>query len=106
MFCLRNLQNGYDVDDLQAEDQCLFLKRLRHLSKMKWLEVINAPRHGAGKEKINTNSIQVAVPRFVTDDVDLWSLRFTQRKAMVGWRSGDVFHVVWIDHNFTVYNHG
>lgn len=106
IFCLRNLQAGYDIEDLQADDQCHFVKRLRHLSRMEWLAVINAPRHGAGKENISRNAIRVAMPRAVTDDVTLWSLRYTQRKAMVGWRSGDVFHVVWIDHDFSVYHHG
>ena len=106
VFCLRNLQAGYDVDDMQADDQCALIKRLRHLSKMEWAQVMNAPRHGAGGETIAKNSLSVAFPRGITDDVTLWALRFNGKKPMVGWRNGDVFHLLWLDHNFSVYNHG
>ncbi|MUV13490.1 hypothetical protein [Noviluteimonas gilva] len=106
VFCLRHLQAGYDIEDLQSEDQCLLIKRLRHLSKMEWGSVVNAPRHGAGKENIHRNSIRVAFPSAVDVDETLWALRYARRKAMVGWRRGDVFHVVWIDHDFSVYRHG
>ena len=106
VFCLRHLQAGYDIEDLQIQDQCQFIKRLRHLSKMEWASILEAHRHGAGKENIQRNAIRVAFPRAVHDDATLWALRYAQRKAMVGWRDGDVFHVVWIDHTFSVYNHG
>jgi hypothetical protein len=105
VFCLRNLQAGYDIDDLQADDQRHFIKRLRHLSKMEWSAVMSAPRHGAGKENISRAALRVAVPPSIDRDAVLWALRYSQRKAMVGWRKGDVFHVIWIDHNFSVYKH-
>jgi hypothetical protein len=105
VFCLRNLQNGYDVEDMQADDQCAFIKKLRHLSRMEWAQVVTAPRHGAGKENIARHSLRVAFPQKITDDVTLWALRFCGMKAMVGWRNGDVFHLLWLDHNYTVYNH-
>lgn len=106
VFCLRHLQAGYDIDDLDKDDQHHFIKRLRHLSKMEWPAVISAPRHGVGKENISRRAIRVAMPKLIADGTVLWALRYAQRKAMVGWRDGDVFHVVWIDHNFSVYNHG
>ena len=105
VFCFRHLQCGHDVEDCQPEDQQNLIKRLRMLSKMEWTQIEQAPRHGLGKENIAKTSINPALPTVITDDVKLWALRFSGPKPMVGFRSGPVFHVVWLDHNFSVYPH-
>jgi hypothetical protein len=105
VFCLRHLQRGYDVTNCQRDQQAALAKKLRALSQLTWLEVMNAPRHGLGKENIARNCLRVAVPAFVTDDVTLWALRFSGLNPMVGYKRGDVFHAVWLDHDFTAYRH-
>lgn len=106
VFCLRHLQPKYDVEDCEADDQRQLIKKFRTLSKMEWSAVEQAPKHGLGKETIERTSMKVALPTFITKDVKLWSIRFSGKKPMVGFRAGAVFHVVWLDHDFSVYNHG
>ncbi|WP_293708612.1 hypothetical protein [Stenotrophomonas sp. UBA7606] len=105
VFCLRHLQTGHDIEDLLADDQAALIKRFRTLSKMEWGQIEQAPRHGLGKENIAQTSIKRALPGVVTKDVKLWALRYANNKPMVGFRNGAVFHVLWIDHSFDVYNH-
>jgi len=105
VFCLRHLPPGYDVDDLSEDDRRHLLGRLRLLSKLEWGEIEQAPRHGLGKENINHGAIRRSLPSVVTQDIKLWALRFSGLKPMIGFRSGTVFHLLWIDHNFSVYPH-
>lgn len=105
VFCLKNLRAGHDVEDMEDDDKVALVRRLRHLSQMTWAQVTMAPRHGAGLEKIARTSIRPAIPTCVTEDISLVALRFNGMKPMVGWRSGDIFHIVWLDHSFDVYPH-
>jgi len=67
--------------------------------------VEQADRHGNGKENIEQKRIRRPMPSIVTGDVKLWALRFSGKKPMVGFRSGDVFHILWLDHSFDLYPH-
>jgi len=49
--------------------------------------------------------MSVAIPASITDDVTIWAIRFAGMNPMVGYKRGDVFHIVWLDHNFSVYEH-
>jgi len=102
---LRYLQPGHDVNDLLEHDQQQLIKQLRLLSQLEWKQIEQAPRHGVGKENIAQNSIRKSLPPIVTKDIKLWALRFSGKKPMIGFRSGTVFHIVWLDHNFSVYGH-
>jgi len=105
VFCFRFLQPGHDVDDLLEPDRRQLLKRLRLLSQLEWKQIEQASRHGLGKENIAQNSISKPLPPVVTQDIKLWALRFSGLKPMIGFRAGGVFHLLWIDHNFSVYPH-
>ena len=43
------------------------------------------------------------IPSVITPDVKILAFRFC---AMVGFRDGVIFHVVWLDRGFTLYDHG
>jgi len=105
IFCLRYLQRGYDVDDLSPDDQRGLIRRLRILSQLEWSEIEQSPRHGVGKENIDQIAIRQPLPSVVTKDITLWAFRFSGKKPMVGFRSGAVFHILWMDHDFSVYQH-
>lgn len=72
---------------------------------MSWLEIRNAPRHGLGTEKISRDSLKVIVPASITEDVQFLALRFSGMKPMVGFRRNEIFHVVWLDRAFSLFNH-
>jgi len=74
---------------------------------MTWIETRNAPKRGLGSEKIPRYRITRPMPGppILTDDVELIAFRFAGKNPMVGYRSGAVFRILWLDHDFSVYPH-
>lgn len=106
VFCLHYLKGAFCVTQCESDDKAAFVDRLHTLSKMTWQQIQVSPRHGLGHEKIEQNAIRTGLPPHVTKDVTLLAFRFNGKKPMVGYRSGRVFHILFVDHNFTLYDHG
>jgi len=79
---------------------------LYKLSQLTWSQIQSSPRHGLGYEKIPRAAIKAPVPSLITEDTNFIAFRFSGKKAMVGYRDRAVFYVVWLDRNFTLYDHG
>lgn len=106
IFCFRHLQANYNVDSCSDEDKIAFAQRLSKLSSMSWNDLKLAPRHGFGSEKIDKTSIKAPWPPFLTEDVNfLLAFRFSGMKPILGHRHHFVFHLIFIDHNYSVYDH-
>ena len=60
----------------------------------------------SGAEKIPRRAFRVGIPQTITEDVPLLAFRFSGPKPMVGFRTDAVFNIVWLDRDFSVYNHG
>lgn len=58
-----------------------------------------------GFEKIEPSQVRQSLPSSVTEDVNLIAFRFSGKAPMVGYRDGQVFHVLWLDHDFSLYDH-
>lgn len=106
IFCLRHVAAGWGVCDCEREDQAAFALTVERLCRLTWQQIRSAPRHGAGTEKVSKNALRAPVPPSITDDVEFLALRFSGKKAMVGFRSYEVFHVIWLDRAFRLYDHG
>ncbi|MBF8793477.1 hypothetical protein IRZ70_11745 [Pseudomonas monteilii] len=106
VFSFEYLQNGWCIQDCQQEERSKMLDKLRRLSSLSWREIRQQDRHGLGTEIIDRNAIKTAIPNFLTDDVNLLAFRVIEKAPMVGYRKGRVFHVIWIDRTFSLYNHG
>ncbi|OZC02409.1 hypothetical protein BSZ36_05115 [Rubricoccus marinus] len=105
-FCLRHLQKGYHLDDCSPEDKASFAMAQVTRSKLSWKQLRSAHRHGLGSEKITHDSINAGIPEQITEDVTLLAFRFSGKKPMVGYREREIFRVVWLDHDFSLYDHG
>jgi hypothetical protein len=107
-FCLRGMRRGYSIEDCEKDERAAFASRLYELSRSKWSELRQMPRHGQGFETLPANAIKGdGIPAEITDDVDILVFRFSGKKAMVGYRSKDgVFNIVWLDRAFKLYDHG
>jgi hypothetical protein len=99
------LVDGWRISDCERDDQAAFALTAEKLAKLSWQEIRSAPRHGVGSEKISRDALRAPVPASITEDVQFLALRFSGKKSMVGFRSRDVFHVVWLDPGFKLYNH-
>lgn len=98
-------KSGYSVNCCGDEDLIALAKRMFHLSRTPWRDIVHGRRHGTGTEKIDRNSINPAIPAGVTKDTTFLALRFNGKKPIVGFREGRVFHVLFIDKDFSVYAH-
>lgn len=106
IFSFEYLQHGYCVSDCSNEERGNVLGKLHTLSGLSWQQIRQAPRHGLGYEIIARAALKAAIPAVVTEDVNLIAFRAIGRAPMVGFRSGRIFHVLWVDRVFTLYDHG
>ena len=105
-FCLRYVDPSYCITNCSVEDRLAFVKRIRKLSQMTWNDIIQADRHGFGREKIDRGAIRRPIPRHITEDVTFIALRFSGLKPMVGYQRDRTFHIIWFDCGFDLYDHG
>lgn len=109
IFCFRHLMKDYDFENCKKDLKFLkgLVQKLRILSAMSWDEIRLAPREGSGSEKIERTSIRVAIPKKITKDVNSFlSFRFAGNNGrMIGWLNGVIFHVAYLDTDFSVYKH-
>lgn len=106
MFALTNLQKGYCLSDCELSEKAEFAETIWRLSQLTWSEIQRSGKHQSGCETIPQSAIRVGLPPCVTPEVKLLAFRFADKKAMVGYRKGELFHVLWLDRAFTLYHHG
>jgi hypothetical protein len=98
-------QSKYCLSCCQVRQKAAFADRIKELSSLTWRQIISAPIHGQGFEKINIQSFTITVP----DDFkhkNIIAFRFSGIHPMVGFRDHDTFYILWFDHNMTLYRHG
>lgn len=108
LFSLERLQKGdYCLSALEKDDKAAFADSIFKRKSVTWNQIQQMDCHGLGYEKIAVTSIKPSVPKFITEDQsNLIAFRFSGLKPMVGYRSKNVFYVLWFDHDYSVYNHG
>ncbi|MDR1918140.1 MAG: hypothetical protein LBQ65_00660 [Tannerellaceae bacterium] len=106
VFCFKHLQRDYHLNKCTADEKKCLIEQIVLLSQKTWDEIQLSPRHGSGSEKIDIKSIKAPLPMSFTEDVKhLLALRFDGKKAFVGFRHKFIFHIFYIDRDFTLYNH-
>ena len=105
-FGLTHLRGDYCVTRCKDEEKLALIDRLYKLSQLTWIQIKCSDRHTYGCEVIPRNQIRPLVPAIITDDVDILALRFYKLAPMVGFRDREIFHIVWLDREFKLYDHG
>ena len=103
IFSFKNLQSNYCVSKCTTNEKAAFSDQLRILGSKTWRELKQAPKHGIGFEKINY--FKVAIPKSLENETFI-AFRFDGKKPMVGYRCKQIFNIVYLDRNFTLYDHG
>ncbi len=106
IFSLHYLQKSHCLTNCDKEQKSAFADTLYKLSQLTWNQIASSSRHGAGYERISQNAIKAPIPSHLQSDVNLIAFRFCALAPMVGYREGNIFHVVWLDRAFTLYDHG
>jgi hypothetical protein len=106
IFSLHYLQKSHCLSDCDKDEKSAFADTLYKLSQITWNEIISSPRHGAGYKRIAQNAIKASIPSHLQADINLIAFRFCAKAPMVGYREENIFHILWIDRAFTLYDHG
>ncbi|MBF0137456.1 MAG: hypothetical protein HQL65_14560 [Magnetococcales bacterium] len=106
IFSLVHLQDAHALDKCTQAEKAAFADTLHRLSRLTWREIQSAPRHGLGSEIVPRDAIKAGIPSVITPDVRIIAFRCHGKALMLGFRDGVVFHVVWMDRDFTLYDHG
>ena len=106
VFSFRYLHKDYNIDKCDDNEKKSLLRQIVTLSNRAWEELKLIPKHGLGSEKISLNAIRTNLPSNLSVEVQhLLAFRFDGKKAFLGVREGFVFHVIFVDRNFTLYKH-
>jgi hypothetical protein len=108
-FSFEKMQDGSgnSFNCCEDDDRLALAMRMFMLSRIAWKEIRQAPASGLGSEQIPRYRIKRAVPSSVTEDVDSFTaLHFVGKKRFLGYRIGQIFYILWVDHDFETYNHG
>jgi len=104
-FSLRYLSKKYCLSNCETQEKAAFADTLHKLSQLPWAQIRQHHKHGLGYEKISTNSIKSGIPNHIKPDVSFIAFRFHGKKPMVGYKDGHIFHILWLDRSFTLYDH-
>lgn len=104
-FCLEHLQKDHCLSKCTADEKAAFADRLHQMSQLTWQQLSQAHRHKQGFEAIDRKSIKGTFPSVLTEDVTIYAFRFHGMAPMVGFRTAEVFHIVWLDRAFNLYAH-
>lgn len=105
ILCLHYLSQKYCITKCNRDEKAGFADAIRMLSQQKWSQIIT--NRVLDFEKIrDRRDIREAVPQGLTEDLPIIGFLFHDRKRMVGCRSGPIFHIIWLDRDFSLYNHG
>ena len=105
IFSFHSIEKNYCLSKCTTNEKASLADRLHRLSRLTWAELKSAPRHGLGCEKIDHSAIKAAIPHSITPDVKFLSFRFYNKAPMVGYRDKEVFNIIWLDREYSLYEH-
>lgn len=105
IFSLQFMVDRYCVSECDKNERSAFVLTLRALSKQTWRDLKMRGRHKGGFEKIPCDQMNFSVPTYFGKDSDCLVFRFSGMKSMIGFRKGNVYHIIALDRNFTAYRH-
>ncbi len=105
-FDLQFLGGDFCLTRCDQELRAAFADTLHRLSQLTWEQICLAPRYGLGFETIPREAIRAKLPAHVTEDVRPIAFRFAGKRPMLGYRRGRLFVVLFLDRDFTLYDHG
>jgi hypothetical protein len=104
-FCFQYIHSGYNVSACTDDQKIALVHTLERLSTITWIDIEGSHRHGLGAEKIIRDAIRPSIPTTIPKDADFLAIRFAGKAPMIGFRERNIFHIVFLDSKFSVYDH-
>ena len=109
IFSFIFLAKNCSLKKCDKDKKSALLDRLAKLSTISWDIIDTSHRHSFGYEKIPHEIITCDIPNNITSDTKLIAFRYVDNLPFVGFRDINIkglFHIVFIDVDFKLYNHG
>jgi hypothetical protein len=93
------------VDELTSAQCREFLRKWHNRARPSWRELVQHSRHGLGSEQLPCRIFKPRIPESL--ECDRYTVfRHEGNLPFAGFRSGDVFHVLWIEARYNeLYDH-
>lgn len=105
IFCLKNIDPKRCITNCETNDKAQFVDTIRTLSTMDWKTIRHAPRKGLGSETIAQNSLRCKIPP-LPPNAKIIAFKYSDQKAMVGYRTRDILHIIGVEKNCgDIYDH-
>ena len=104
----KNLQEGSIKDCKVHNFFYSYLRRMKNLSELGWAEIRKSHKHSFGMSKIPISALKPQMPKAITPDVtELTVFRAVgDNRPFLGFQTGGIFHVVFIESTFNeIYHH-
>ncbi len=106
LFSFEFLSSDYCLSLCTKAQKVQFVDRIRVLGSQTWGEIKLKHRNSGGFELIPKNEIRSSIPKIITQDVDkIHVFHFGDHIPLAGTRQKEVFYIIWIDRDFTLYKH-
>lgn len=103
LFSLTHIQAAYCLSKCTREEKAALADKMHLLCTLTWREIFNSPRHANGFESLPNTAFNHVPEKF--KDEKIIAFRFDGKKPMVGFRKREVFYILWLDRDFTLYRH-
>lgn len=111
VFCFKHVDREHDVQKLCSKSNKKFVKgfvkKLQGLSQITMAEVQSSDKYSWGYELLKVKCLYKRLPTSLTEDVEqVHVFRFSDEGRIVGYYSSNIFHVLFIDTDLCLYDHG
>ena len=104
VFCLHYLEPKYCLSKCDQPERASFADTIRILSQIPWAE-ITAKKISGFEKIINKKSIRGRLLGIINEDESIIGFHFHGKKPMLGIRRNCIFHIIWFDRRFELYDH-
>lgn len=99
-------EKDYGLRDCTIKDLVSLIRKLKVLGTKTWTEISRSGKHELGCEILKTCELRKPLPSSVPANIDkVMCFRYKEKAPMIGFREGSVFHIVFLDRDFTLYQH-
>ena len=104
-FCFKHINKKYGLKNCEKNELISFFDTLCKLSNLTWNEIINNNRHKLGLETIKIKSLKIPINKDLVNDDHLIAIRFHNKKPMLGFCQGCIYHIMFLDCKMNLYDH-
>lgn len=108
IFCFHYIANNkYSLANCNRDERAACMNTMRILSQFSWQYIESNHVKGCHiiKDK-DSISVTKPEPAPMSPDLPIIAFEFGKDKKMVGYRRECVFHIIWLDRDFSLYPHG